>query len=126
MDAKAQADELYELYPRHVARGAAIKAIRQALKKVGYDVLREAVAAYAEARRGQDRNFTPHPATWFNQERWDDDRTEWTGRVITSPEQQKLDASAEAINGFLAKANAARVCQGDDRPRRIETNRESH
>lgn len=69
--------ELYKLYPRHVGRGAALKAIARAMSKESYDFLFDAVTEYGAARQGQDSQFTPHPATWFNQERYHDDRTEW-------------------------------------------------
>ena|SRR3990167_9730208 len=68
---------LYQRYPRKVGKGAAKKAIGRALDKAPYDLLLEAVFAYAVARQGQDKQFTPHPATWFNEERWMDDRSEW-------------------------------------------------
>lgn len=71
------AETLYSLYPRKEGRLAALKAIEKALKTVDYEVLLEAVTAYAAAREGQDRKFTPHPATWFNQGRWEDDRANW-------------------------------------------------
>lgn len=78
-------EELYSLYPKKVGRGDAVKAIRKALAKVPFNVLREAVSAYAQARTGQDPQFTPHPATWFNQERWNDDRSTWTGSPGNRP-----------------------------------------
>ena len=78
MNIEEQAVALYRAYPRKVAKGAAIKAIKRALRKEDFEVLMEAVTAYADAREGQDRQYTPYPATWFNQERWEDDREEWT------------------------------------------------
>jgi hypothetical protein len=36
-------------------------------------VLLEKTLAYAQSRVGQDQQFTPHPATWFNQERFNDE-----------------------------------------------------
>src|SRR3990167_1862607 len=72
------AADLYSAYPRKVGKGKAMKAIRLALKKTTFDVLREAVVAFAKAREGQDQQFTPYPATWFNEERWNDDRREWS------------------------------------------------
>ena len=74
------AEILYSLYPRKVGRLKALRAIQVALKKAPYEVLHEAVTAYAEARKDQDIQFTPHPATWFNQGRWEDDRANWTDR----------------------------------------------
>ena len=81
MSINKQAMTIYAAYPRKVGRGAAIKAISKALKIVPFDELLEAVEMYARSRDGQERQFTPHPSTWFNQERWTDDRSEWIPEV---------------------------------------------
>jgi uncharacterized protein YdaU (DUF1376 family) len=72
-----ECEEIYQLYPKKVAKDDAIKAISKALARVSKETLTEAVTAYAKARIGQDPKFTPHPATWFNKARWEDDRTTW-------------------------------------------------
>jgi hypothetical protein len=77
-------ESLYDAYPRHVGKGAALKAIAKALTKVTFDVLQEAVGAYATACASDDPQYLPYPATWFNEERWNDDRKEWgrNGRIL--------------------------------------------
>lgn len=72
-----QAEIIYEAYPRKVARPAAIQAIRRALQAKSFDWLLGQVERYAEAVEGQSKKFVPHPATWFNQARYDDDPKEW-------------------------------------------------
>ena len=79
-------ERLYQEYPRKIAKPVALKAIRAALGKASYDVLMEAVQAYAKARIGQEKQYTPHPSTWFNQERWNDDRSEWAANANGKPE----------------------------------------
>jgi hypothetical protein len=77
------AENLYNLYPRKIGKGAALKAIRKALKSADAEVLREAVGAYAAAVGRwpkEERQFVPHPSTWFNSRRWEDDRGEWERR----------------------------------------------
>jgi DNA-binding HxlR family transcriptional regulator len=73
-------ERIYQAYPKHKAKGDALKAIVKALDKirdrgevdpVGW--LLERVEAYAGGRAEQDPKFTPHPATWFNGERYDDE-----------------------------------------------------
>ena len=72
-------DALYKAYPRHTAPKAARKAIEKALKEKPFDVLLPIVQAYAAqtAKRIADgkleKEFIPHPATWFNQGRYEDD-----------------------------------------------------
>lgn len=86
---------IYKLYPRKEGSAAALVAIEKAVKKLvkgttksgrsamvrrdAQKLLYRAVDAYARSPMGQqaDKTKLPHPGTWFNQERWDDDRTNW-------------------------------------------------
>ncbi|MDP3940115.1 MAG: hypothetical protein Q8R92_18515 [Deltaproteobacteria bacterium] len=85
----SQAESIYGAYPRKVGKQAAIKAIRSAhaaLVASGHDdpvgyLFRQAMA-YAASPSGKkplgdDPDYRPHPATWFNQGRYDDDPDEW-------------------------------------------------
>lgn len=93
-----QVSQLYEAYPRHVARTAAVKSIRGALQRTierGHDFawLLECVESYARSPAGQKPigdDFRPHPATWFNQDRYLDDRQEW----------QKSKSNGASRNGY--------------------------
>ncbi len=75
--------EIYTLYPRHVGPGVAFQAIQKALMRIkdqhenpmGFMV--EKVKQYAASPAGQRGSYTPHPSTWFNQERYNDDPAEW-------------------------------------------------
>lgn len=60
-------------YPRRIGKGAARIALARALKKAGLGRILSAVAAQANAGRFADPAFVPYPATWLNQERWDDE-----------------------------------------------------
>jgi uncharacterized protein YdaU (DUF1376 family) len=71
---------IYEAYPRRTGRGPALKAIAKAAQATTPLELLEATQAYAAATaswQAEDREFIPHPATWFNQQRYLDDRTTW-------------------------------------------------
>jgi len=83
-----QSAELYEMYPRKAARPHAIRAIKAAIKKVGFEVLREHVEKYAahHQRDAVEMRFTPMPATWFNGERWND--TPVTTAPAVKPHEQ--------------------------------------
>ncbi len=79
---------IYAAYPLKSGRAKATKAIQAALKKVEFAVLLESTKAYAAARTGADGKpvaYTKHPATWFNQECWADDREQWTPRDGDKP-----------------------------------------
>lgn len=92
-------DHIYNAYPRKVGRAAALKSIQKALHRVakdGYTVeqsvefLLDRVACFAASPAGQKGQYTPHPATWFNQDRFLDDEQEWlvkdrSGPVDTTP-----------------------------------------
>ena len=71
-------EQLYQAYPRRVGRGQAMKAIRSALKKSDFETLLSAVTEFGECQSDQEQSLIPHPATWFNGERWLDDRSDWT------------------------------------------------
>jgi hypothetical protein len=81
-----QAESLYSIFPRKQAKGACISAIKKALRNEKYEILLSAVKEYADAvgrwpesaKRKQDGTILiPMASTWFNQERWKDERSEW-------------------------------------------------
>lgn len=87
---KNTSELVYEAYPKKVARGAALKAIAKALKTVPFETLLARTKAYAESVSGSDPKYIPHPATWFNQERYLDDAVSCqpsAGSVTTKPEK---------------------------------------
>lgn len=69
---------IYSVYPRKVGRAKALTEIKKALSKVEFTELIQKVKLYAGARDGQPIKYTPHPATWFSQERYADDPAGWT------------------------------------------------
>ena len=70
-DALRDFDSFWQVYPRRTARGAAEKA----WVKVSADPETVIAAANTFATRSAstDPKFIPHPATWLNQRRWEDD-----------------------------------------------------
>lgn len=77
-------DRIYRAYPRKKGRAAALKAITKAIADNDLafsqgDIssrcswMLKRVEQYAASRAGQDQEFTPFPATWFNQQRYLDD-----------------------------------------------------
>ena len=91
------AESIYEKYPKKVAKPSAIKAILKALKKRDHEFLIEKTKAYASAIGWRGQQFIPHPATWFNQEGFNDDPETWepsspttyaapTGRKLSNEE----------------------------------------
>lgn len=90
-------DDIYNAYPHKVGRPDAYRAIGKCLRgikphteKFGASFLLERTIAFSKARNG-DREFCPNPATWFNQERFNDDPATWT-RALTNSQKPKLRA----------------------------------
>ena len=131
VDHSAEAIAIYELYPRKVARPAALKAIAKALGKCGFESLKKAVLSFATSCAGKDAQYIPHPATWFNQERWADQPAQ-TGprdeREIGYPVQKASAAYIDWAEGITDGINDAepevitpeqlerdaRECMGED------------
>lgn len=63
----------WKSYPRKIGKGAAKSAFEKAVKKTDAPRILEVVFDYANKADLPDIQFIPHPATWLNQERWDDD-----------------------------------------------------
>ena len=68
--------QFWAAYPRHVAKQAAIKAWQKANPQNG--LLEQILNAIQTQRRSPDwtkdnGQFIPHPATWLNQRRWEDE-----------------------------------------------------
>jgi len=89
---KKMAEQIYQAFPRKVGKPAALKAILRAMAKIDPPQLLRLTQEYAAARAGEDAQFTPHPATWFNQERYNDNPSTWK------------PASAPSTNGHTQPA----------------------
>lgn len=73
-------DLFWSAYPRRVAKKAAFRAL-QAVRKnneVEWERFLNSVQIFARSVRGKDMQYVPHPATWINGGRWDDEIAEAT------------------------------------------------
>ena len=65
----------WSAYPRKVGKGSARTAFARALRKTTLQTLLDALR-WQRNQPGwmkDDGQFIPYPATWLNQERWDDE-----------------------------------------------------
>lgn len=80
-------DAFWKVYPRHEAKGSAAKAWKIAVKGLellpdtggrenAIALILQAATLFAASPRGQGR-YCPHPATWLNGKRFEDDPNEW-------------------------------------------------
>lgn len=108
---------IYQAYPRHTAKPKALKAIEAAvakLHKAGHKTPRRhllhqtqayaaAVKPLLEAEPSLKR-WIPHPTTWFNQGRYDDDPSEWTVSLRRGDDDYTDDApSKQRIERAIAR-----------------------
>ncbi len=65
----------WDHYPRHLAKAAARKAWQRL--QPDYPLVQRMLDAIAQQRKSLQwqRGYIPHPATWLNGERWDDELT---------------------------------------------------
>ena len=110
--------DIYQAYPRKVGPAAAMKAIEKACKLIDPKELLQAVRDY-EAATSQwpeaDRDYIPMPTTWFNQQRWMEDRKEWTRKIPRAQSPEAAKAPAE-----LPKWKTDRIAMAEDAVRLAE------
>ena len=109
-----QEEKIYEAYPRKVGKRDALKAIRNAVKRLVEGNTLDAGMSPEDARRklwkltaqyaaspagarpvSGDGDYRPHPATWFNKERYLDDQKEWNR--VSSSKGVSYDKGVRAI-----------------------------
>lgn len=65
-------DDFWALYPKRVAK----KDARIAWAKISprnHQIILESLFEWSRIWSGRDLEYVPHPATWLNGERWEDD-----------------------------------------------------
>ena len=95
-------EEFWAATPRKTGKDDALRAYVKARKNTDARTLIEAMGRYAEERRGQDPQYTKHPATWLNKGCWKDEPQNLT--VIPGGNYAKPSASADRLNAFVAGA----------------------
>ena len=121
-DSEITFDMFYKLYPRKVGRFMANKSfnkLKKSDRKLAFDGLLDYLKFWKHNKT--EKQFIPHPSTWLNQRRWEDEidvpktKQEKTQNVnlevmqYRKKQQQLLDESAdtneirEALSGFLGR-----------------------
>ena len=90
-------DRFWDAYPRHVNKQGAAKAFERA--KIDDQIIDEIITAIEKQKKSDqwtkdNGQFIPHPATWLNQRRWEDEITPArTGKVLPAQDFQQRDYS---------------------------------
>jgi hypothetical protein len=85
-------DDFWNAYPRRIGKRAAEKAHAAALKRGATAVqLLTAARRFATSKQGTEAQFIPHPATWLNQGRYDDEPDTQLTLVQAGPELRTFD-----------------------------------
>jgi hypothetical protein len=113
-DTKA-AESIYAAYPRKIAKRDAVKAIVAAMARVreyGVDDpaahLLDRVKRYAASVAGKtppagETDYRPHPATWFNAGRYDDDPAEWNRASGWNGKAETPTPQPALIDGWVGR-----------------------
>lgn len=79
--------EFWAIYPNHVAKRAALKAFTKARQRAEHSEIIAGAARYAHDPTRKPE-FTAHPATWLNADRW-----------LDEPVKSGVEAIIERMNG---------------------------
>lgn len=70
-DEDLKAEEIYKAYPRRIGKALALKAIRKSMSKYGSELLLTKTREFSDfIYKKQEKEFIPHPQTFFNQRRF--------------------------------------------------------
>lgn len=66
-------EEFWAAYPRKIGKAAALKAWKSATKTTHPDTIQAGIEAHRDNLAAREARFIPHPSTWLNAGRWDDE-----------------------------------------------------
>ena len=80
-------------YPKHKGKPVAEKAFAKAIRKIELEVMLEAIRRQKQSGQWRKDNgqYIPYPATWLNQERWNDEPDDCMGNGFYHPSHGKND-----------------------------------
>lgn len=91
-------DEFWLAYPRKVGKDAARAAWAKAVKRAPVGEIISGLHGFCVSARGADTQFIPHPSTWLNQGRWQDDQSHARNGPRSSSEDLRNLATISAAD----------------------------
>ena len=80
-------DEFWTSYPRKLDKAKAFRAFRSALKRAKFEDILAGVIAYRNDPK-RDPEFTKYPATWLNNDSWENAATTPENRIRSEKERE--------------------------------------
>jgi len=91
-------DEFWTSYPRKLDKAKAFRAFRSALKRAKFEDILAGVIAYRNDPK-RDPDFTKYPASWLNNDAWENAATTPEARAgIEARREKEIKASNEYLN----------------------------
>jgi hypothetical protein len=66
-------EEFWDRYPRRIGKAAARKSYVKAMKAATHDEIMFGLSQQMPSLASREQQYIPHPSTWLNQERWNDE-----------------------------------------------------
>ena len=76
-------EELWTLFPRKVGKDDAFRSWKKVRGRIEHDALKTAISKHAALVAGKEKQFIPHPATWLNDGRWQDEELQPAPEPVT-------------------------------------------
>lgn len=97
-----QFDEFWKEYPRREGKKPAFKAFRSALHRATFEDILAGVIAYRDSDRVR-RGYIKLPATWLNEDLWEDAATHHKAQEVGSDRRAKEKEESEAYLKEMAE-----------------------
>jgi len=95
--------EFWTIYPRRAQKAKARKAFSDALKKVPRETILTGAARYRDDPNRKPQ-YTAHPASWLNAERWDDDPEPTPAPPLTAAQARAAEQKRK-VDEWVAERN---------------------
>lgn len=111
-------DAFWKIYPRKVAKAAALKAWIKAIQLVAPEIIIEGATRYANDPN-RHPSYTAHPATWLNAARWGDEPL--PQRELSKDEQLMKERKEAAIRRQREEEESAEFFRQLEEQKKIAT-----
>jgi 5-methylcytosine-specific restriction endonuclease McrA len=102
-------DAFWDQYPRKVGKDAARKAYNSAIRRASPEQIRSALICQIWP---ENRQFIPHPVTWLNQGRWQDD----PAAAASEPQKSSSRSKFDGYERVFSELSGQRREPSDDGP----------